>query len=194
MVQWLKDVRDWDGTRPAVLVISGVAQDERRDLLKALAARALGLEPAAIVIEHRAQAAPSLVHPVSPHLFLSSASREGWAVVAAARTPIGVDVEAVDSAGEIPWNVLHPAEGAFLTPLHGEAQARAFARLWSLKEAYVKALRVGLREADSFAVHLRDNSALIDDPLASAHVADALTVWRSAEGRCAAVSAVVMTA
>jgi phosphopantetheinyl transferase len=79
----------------------------------------------------------------------------------------------------------------------GEARARAFARLWSVKEAYVKALRAGLREAESFAVDFSNTNAeaaLITDPFATAQSVYASTVWRTAQGRCAAVSAVVREA
>jgi len=156
-------------------------------------ARALGVEPAAIVLEHRAQAAPACVKPVGADLFLSSASRGDWAAVAVAGAPVGVDVEEVDPEGDVPWNVLHPAEADLLRPLGGSARARAFARLWSVKEAYVKALRIGFREAESFAVRLQDDrTALIDDPLAPARATEARTIWRNAGSSHAAVSAVVL--
>jgi len=113
--------------------------------------------------------------------------------VAVAGAPIGVDVEEIDPEGEVPWNALHRTEAELLKPLRGEAQARAFARLWSVKEAYVKALRAGLREADSFAVRLReDGTALIDDPLGPGRVAEVRTIWRNAGPAHAAVSAVVL--
>ena len=191
MVQWLAALPDWDRTLPAVLVAAGVSNDQHRALLKALAARALGVEPTRVEIEHRTQAAPVLVQPASTGLFLSSGSRGDWAAVAAGRAPIGVDVEAVDPAGEIPWNVLHPAEAEVLNALKGEARARAFARLWSVKEAYVKALRAGIREAESFAVRFRDaETAAIRDPLAEAVIVEARTRWYDAPK--AAVSVVLL--
>jgi 4'-phosphopantetheinyl transferase len=197
MVQWLEALSDWSRALPAALVVRGASHARRRALLKALAAQALRVEPGSIIIEHRAQAAPELIQPGSEGLFLSSASRGDWAVVAIARAPIGVDVEEVDSAGEIPWNVLHPAEVDLLRSHKGEARARAFARLWSVKEAYVKALRAGLREAESFAVGFSDSNAeaaLISDPFATAQSVYTSTVWRTAQGRYAAVSTVVQGA
>lgn len=185
---------DWDGTLPAVLVIQGASPNERRGLLKTLAARVLGVEPARVEVEHRAQTAPALLRPADEGLFLSSASRDEWAAVAVARVRIGVDLEIVDAAGEVPWNVLHPVEAHFLRSLEGDRRARAFARLWSVKEAYVKALRSGPREAESFAVRLPpdDETALIDDPLIPVRAADARTAWRSIGDRRVAVSVVTL--
>src|SRR5215212_1209803 len=108
MVCWIEDVPDWDRALPAALIVCGVSPKRRRALLKELAARALGVEPAAVVLEHRAQAAPACVKPVGADLFLSSASRGDWAAMAVARAPVGVDVEEVDPEGDVPWNVLHP--------------------------------------------------------------------------------------
>src|SRR4051794_9617219 len=110
MLRWLDDVSDWDQALPAALIARRMSPERRRALLRELAARALGIEPAGIVLKHQAQKAPACLRPAGSGLFLSSASRQDWAVIAAALTPIGVDVEAVDPQGEIPWNVLHPTE------------------------------------------------------------------------------------
>jgi hypothetical protein len=192
-VRWIDSLSDWDSALPAALIVRGVAPKRRRALLRELAARALGIEPTDVALEHRTQTAPMWLKPAGAGGFLSSASRLDWAVVAVAQLPIGVDVEAVDPEGEIPWNVLHPTEAGALRPLQTVNRARAFARLWSVKEAYVKALRIGIREADSFAVRLReDGTALIDDPLGPGRVAEVRTIWRSAGPAHAAVSAVVL--
>ena len=192
MIRWIDNLSDWDRGLPAALIVRDVSPERRRVVLKDLAARALGIEPSGVVLEHRPLAAPAWVRPAGAGLFLSSASRGDWAVVAVAGAPIGVDVEEIDPEGAIPWNALHRTEAELLKPLRGEAQARAFARLWSVKEAYVKALRAGLREADSFAVRWQeDDVALIDDPRGPAHGVEARTIWRRA-GRSEAAFATVM--
>jgi 4'-phosphopantetheinyl transferase len=103
-------------------------------------------------------------------------------------------VECVEPDADIPWNVLHPAEAATLRSHDASARARAFARLWSLKEAYLKALGTGLlREPSSFVVRFVEEArATIDDPSASRGVVAAETVWRSAGGMTAAISAVLL--
>lgn len=69
---------------------------------------------------------------------------------------VGVDVERVDPRVEIEAlarRFFAPEERAALARLPGEERAREFFRIWTLKEAYLKALGVGLRRAlDSFAV------------------------------------------
>ena len=47
------------------------------------------------------------------------------------------------------WNVLHEFEKAALAELPQERQSEAFLRLWTAKEAYLKALGVGLRREPS---------------------------------------------
>ncbi|MGR8007215.1 4'-phosphopantetheinyl transferase family protein [Streptomyces hypolithicus] len=68
------------------------------------------------------------------------------ALLACARVPVGVDVEAVprpgvaaDIAGE-----LHPAEVAELAAMPENERPDAFARAWARKEAYLKGLGTGL--------------------------------------------------
>ncbi len=73
------------------------------------------------------------------------------AAFAVGRSPLGVDIEAVEPGRELPWNVLHPDEGAWLAGLDAGDRDRSFALLWAVKEAYLKALGTGLaREPSSF--------------------------------------------
>jgi phosphopantetheinyl transferase len=106
-----------------------------------------------------------------------------------------VDVEHADG-GEIPWLALHPGERAFLNQLEGRDQGLAFARLWSLKEAYVKAQGLGFRRPpDGFEVRLEeDGTAAIDDPAPAQPVALVLTRWRETPEGLAAISVVVLEA
>jgi 4'-phosphopantetheinyl transferase len=193
-VQFIDELPGWDRALPAALILPVGTPEQRRAMLRRFVARALTLDPALIEIEYASDRAPIVGRPVSSGLYLSTASRGGLAVLGAARAPIGVDVETVEEGGEIPWNVLHPSEAEMLQELKGHAQAMAFARLWSLKESYLKSLGVGLkREPSSFAVHLLEGEAAqIGDPLARAAVADARTTWRSAAGAWSAMSAVVL--
>jgi phosphopantetheinyl transferase len=194
MIRWIDSLDGWDGGLPAALVAVGTTAEQRAHLLRALAARALGIDAEAVVIERAEGQAPRLVTPPRTGLILSVASRADFAAFAIARAPAGIDVEVADPAGEIPWNVLHGREAAFLKMLAVEARAGAFARLWSLKEAYLKALGVGFkREPSSFAVRFAGaDRAAIDDPLAWAEVLDAVTTRRSANGLSAAVSVVLV--
>lgn len=81
------------------------------------------------------------------HFNLSHISN--WALVAVARQRVGVDIEPrlrpEIGVAEIAALVCHPEEAAALQALAGMAANQALMRLWTQKEAYVKALGVGLQ-------------------------------------------------
>ncbi|HEY5797458.1 MAG TPA: 4'-phosphopantetheinyl transferase superfamily protein [Bosea sp. (in: a-proteobacteria)] len=127
----------------------------RRDVAQRIIARQFGLPASLVTIGHDAQGRPLLERPEHSKLHLSLATRAGVVAVALANHPVGVDVERVDPAQELPIAALHPVEAAALRGLPDSARPLAFARLWSAKEAYVKALGTGfVRAPESFAVRL----------------------------------------
>ncbi len=84
--------------------------------------------------------------PYSPShadIHLSYAKRGNWAAFAVADRPIGVDVEIICADAPVPWQVLHRDEQAWIK--NGDKAAR-FARIWTGKEAYLKALGTGLSQ------------------------------------------------
>lgn len=83
--------------------------------------------------------------PGRPEFSLSHSHQA--AVVALARTTVGVDVQRVPSARAVRLCLpdLHPAEQAELAAVPGPRRPAAFARLWTRKEAYLKGLGTGLR-------------------------------------------------
>ncbi|MFD3700769.1 4'-phosphopantetheinyl transferase family protein [Streptomyces sp. NPDC058646] len=68
------------------------------------------------------------------------------AFFAFAGAPVGIDVEGLPSASAVAdiLNTLHPAETAELTDLPEPDRRTALARVWSRKEAYLKATGTGL--------------------------------------------------
>ncbi|MBV9076985.1 MAG: 4'-phosphopantetheinyl transferase superfamily protein, partial [Methylobacteriaceae bacterium] len=167
------------------------AAERRRKLLLRAAAEVLGCPEAEVAIEHSPGLAPRLAAPLATRLGLSCASRGVLAAAAAGSGRVGVDVELVEPAREPPWNVLHAAERAALDPLPPAERARLFARIWSAKEAYLKALGTGLaRELSSFAALSEQNGALqIFDGALQARVA---TLDIREGGRDYAVAAVAL--
>lgn len=138
--------------RPATLPERSVL---RRGVAAYILARQLGLPREAIAIGHDGRGRPLVALPHGSGLHLSLATRAGMVAVALAHRPVGVDVEAVDDTTAPPIGVLHPEEAAWLLTQPPARRALAFARLWSAKEAYVKALGTGfLRPPESFAVTL----------------------------------------
>ena len=93
---------------------------------------------------------PFLVHEDAFHAEFSLSHTHGMvacAVIAEADAAIGVDVECIDrdvDAADIAARFFAPVEAAHLAQLDDEARRDRFFDLWTLKEALVKALGVGL--------------------------------------------------
>jgi 4'-phosphopantetheinyl transferase len=96
-----------------------------------------------------------LVLPDCPDVALSCASSEGLMVVALSAQPaIGVDVEAVSSRPvDLIGTLLAPEERRALAAVPDISRMLAFHKIWTRKEAAVKASGLGLTLAlDGFAV------------------------------------------
>ncbi len=176
MTRWVTAPGEAGGGLPVALVARAPSPEARRALLRHLVAAMFGHAPDEVRIAHEPDLPPRLLGPGGVHL--SSASRDGWAALAVACGPVGIDIERVLPGAESPWHVLHPAEAAWLRDLSEGERDHAFTRLWTVKEAYLKALGTGLaREPGSFFVEVLDEGrAQIDDPLARSQ-AVAETRW-----------------
>ncbi|MGW1544511.1 4'-phosphopantetheinyl transferase family protein [Streptomyces sp. NPDC002309] len=88
---------------------------------------------------------PAVAHP-DPPLHFSLAHSHGVAVVAVAATVLGADVERLprDETVEVCSPALHPGEQRELAGLPPEERRALFGRMWTRKEAYLKALGTGL--------------------------------------------------
>lgn len=95
------------------------------------------------VVHHPGQPPSS---PTHPYLFLSFARRGQWVVAGWSEKPIGVDIEIIERSVPMPLRVLHQAEQEWI--LVGDAHMR-FYQMWTAKEAYLKALCVGLQQEPS---------------------------------------------
>ena len=194
-LRWLDGPDDWDGQGAAALVLAGADQAARRAALHRLAARVPGLEGPGTAILHRAGRGPILLRDGREiqRPALSSASRGDLAAVAVAPGPVGIDVEIVEGAGPVPWAVLHPDEAAELRALAAAQRAAAFARIWSVKEAYLKALRLGLsRDPAGLRVRFGDRPVRVDDPAATCPFQLIETRWITTASVSAAVSIVIL--
>lgn len=148
---------------PAAWLIASGAQPStlserselRRETARRLLARQLGLRPDAVRLDHDERGRPFIAQPAGTGLHLSLATRGGLVAVALAHEPVGIDVERIDLAAEPPLAMLHAQEREALLVQPEPARPLGFARLWSAKEAYVKALGTGfVRAPESFAVRL----------------------------------------
>ncbi|MCB1535354.1 MAG: 4'-phosphopantetheinyl transferase superfamily protein [Rhodoblastus sp.] len=128
----------------------------RAALARRLVARRAGCAKNDVVLGHDPEGAPRIVAPAAP-LHLSLAGRDDIVAAAVADDRVGVDVETITTPFETPRNILHPAEQAALEAA-GEGRHDAFLRVWTAKEAYVKALGEGFaREPSGIEIRLGDD-------------------------------------
>jgi phosphopantetheinyl transferase len=129
----------------------------RRRLLRRAVGLRLGSGPGDVVIARDANGAPRITSAREP-IFVSLASRGALVAIALSDRPVGVDVEiAAANPPEPAWNILHSREREWLSKQSGNEQAENFLALWCAKEAYLKAIGLGLRrEPAEIAVTLLD--------------------------------------
>ncbi len=117
----------------------------RRALLRRALALRLGAAPGDIVVAADANGAPRVTSAREP-VFVSLASRGDAVAIAISDRPVGVDVELREANPPKPaWNILHPRERDWLSEQNPQAQHESFLALWCVKEAYLKAIGLGLR-------------------------------------------------
>ena len=98
----------------------------------------------------RADSGAPVVHAPDRTAQVSIASRHDAVLAAVADRPIGVDIELVGPSREPPWAVLAAEEGAVLNAiLDVDARHECFLRIWTFKEAVLKALGLGLSQEPS---------------------------------------------
>ncbi len=105
---------------------------------------AYGTDIRTLAIEHGSHGKPYF--PDRPALHFNISHSGNYAAAAVCGYPVGVDVQVVRSVRE---NVIEKlCRGAELEYLSGfkndSERARAFIRLWALKESYVKAIGLGM--------------------------------------------------
>lgn len=144
----------------------------RRVLLRHWIARYLFIEPEAVSLWSDGAGQPTLA--VSGRkLFCSVSARGDWAGFALAGTPVGVDIEPLDE-GPIAWAALSPAERLAIEALPPAQRTQRFLRLWTVKEAYLKALGTGLwRDPADLEVSSSAESISICDVRAAAPISSA---------------------
>ncbi len=120
-----------------------------RALLRRALTHRLGRPPEQWVFETQDCGRPCLAKGQTPRLVdFNLAHTKGYVICAIAENAaVGVDVEALTRAGElrqVAARFLAQAESLELTRLAPDLQAARIVQLWTLKEAYAKALGTGL--------------------------------------------------
>lgn len=108
----------------------------------------LGLDPAGLVFAAGEHGKPQLADPEiadPPHFNLSHSG--DLVTLAIAGSDVGVDIEnlrQIRNAEKMAHRFFSPAERMSVFELDGEARDRAFLRIWTQKEAYLKATGLGV--------------------------------------------------
>jgi 4'-phosphopantetheinyl transferase len=126
--------------------------------LREVLGAALGRDPARLSFAAGPHGKPELVLPAGdPALHFNLSDTEGLGLLAVScEGPLGVDVERHRedrSLLDVAERFFSPAELCALRAVDAEGRLQAFHRIWTRKEAFLKALGLGLaRELDSFDV------------------------------------------
>ncbi len=134
---------------------------ERRVLLRALVARCLGAAPEDVRIFYDEHGAPRVG---GADVFVSVSSRGERVALAVASSPVGVDLEPVEEAGPVIFDVLGKRERQTLERLSSAERARVFVHIWTAKEAYLKAIGRGFKRDPALVnIALRANLFTVED-------------------------------
>ncbi len=116
---------------------------------------------------------PRVVQPPCPLSFSLSHTPGLAACAVTLEAQLGIDVEPRDRTPPQTDGILSLGEQRQLAELHPEARSEAFFRRWTLKEAYAKALGLGLSLSfDRFGFYWRDTRVGCRDEALGADVTD----------------------
>lgn len=122
----------------------------RRGVLRSILGHLVDSDPAALVFEYSPQGKPSLAKPL-PDLQFSASQSAGLAMVAVtAKRRVGVDIEAIRAVPEaehIAARFFTTSERESISALPERAQSQAFFGVWTRKEAFTKAVGLGLADS-----------------------------------------------
>ncbi len=127
-----------------------------RAALRALLAEYVGVAPDRLRFRYSAAGKPDLADPPAPIRFNLSHSGDVALVAITLRLDVGVDVERVErerSGDDVAERFFAQEELEALRQLPSDSRVAGFFSVWTLKEAYIKALGDGLSHPlDSFSV------------------------------------------
>jgi len=132
-----------------------------RALLRCVLSHYVPVEPQAWVFRAGRFGKPEVASPEAGPLRFNLSHTRGLVVCGIARCgQLGVDAERIEPARarlELARRYFAPEETALLEATSGERRAELFFRLWTLKEAFLKARGTGLATGlDRFAIELSD--------------------------------------
>lgn len=114
----------------------------RRAALRSLVARSTGVDAGDVAIRYDAPGAPRVLS--ASRVYVSVSSRGEIAALAVSSHPVGIDIEPLTQDVEVIADVLHANERAALGAMTPDEARNAFLRIWTAKEAWLKAKGEGL--------------------------------------------------
>lgn len=129
--------------------------------LRVLLSCYLSVDPASLEFDYGSRGKPTL-RGSGPHFNLSHSAQ--LAMIAIAAEPVGIDCEKtrhLERLVDIAKRQFSTAEHLSLLQLPEAERLQAFYRCWTRKEAYVKALGLGLAALDVFDVELGDKPKFV---------------------------------
>jgi 4'-phosphopantetheinyl transferase len=133
-----------------------------RGFLRFILGQYLQKAPHGIALEENPQGKPFLSSQRTTSLYFNLTHSEGLALFALSRVgDLGVDVEKIKNpyhGEELAEQNFSPQEAAYLNSVPPDKKAETFFRLWTLKEAYLKALGLGFSGGlDTFSVKINES-------------------------------------
>ncbi|WP_051271243.1 4'-phosphopantetheinyl transferase family protein [Shimazuella kribbensis] len=135
-------------------------------IMRQLLSSYLACDPQEIQYEKNAYGKPSLSSPSSyVHFNLSHSSQLG--ALAVSSHPIGVDIEYIhvlDDYVSLTKHFLSEKESKYFRDLESRDQKTAFYRAWTIKEAYIKAIGMGLSyPIEQVTMSINERAQLLED-------------------------------
>ena len=156
------DDSGWEALDPGDPAASR-AQRLRRGLVRALVKARTGHDWEGRTLRRTPEGAPpGLRLADGSSLFFSASGGHTFVAAALAPETVGVDIEAAEPARAPAWAMLHPREKLAIEGLPEAARAHAFLRLWTAKEAWLKAGATDLfREPATFCIEISAAGGLV---------------------------------
>lgn len=104
---------------------------------------------------------PELMNNIGIHFNISHSNE--WVIVGISAKPIGVDIQKIDKIDlSIAKSCFSKDENEYILSLPSDEQKDAFFKLWTLKEAFIKAKGMGLyMPLDSFTIKILNNKPVL---------------------------------